>query len=190
MSATKTLDTLRRFQESEILLNQAVNNVEIQIAFTANLNAFLSAARSITLVMQKEFSGRPGFEKWYTSTRDEMKRDDIFEFFKKERNKSLKEKSVGKTIRIETRIEGSFGPGTTHVIPMGTMGDAGFIIDNESPILRDGKPIEMERNTTKAYIFEERPNDDAIGLCRTYLERLRPLVEEAYSRFGGTGAIL
>jgi hypothetical protein len=61
MSATR-----QKLNEAVILLKQAhaTSGVSYTV-FIANLNAFVSAARSVTLVMQKQLKHVEGFEKWY-----------------------------------------------------------------------------------------------------------------------------
>jgi hypothetical protein len=45
--------------------------------FRWNLNAFLQALRAITLMLQKELRGRPGFEEWYRPWRERMAADPL-----------------------------------------------------------------------------------------------------------------
>lgn len=59
-----------------------------------DLNAFLSAARSVTFLIQKEMSKVPGFTAWWTERREEMRRDDAMRFFLDLRNYSQKEGRV------------------------------------------------------------------------------------------------
>jgi hypothetical protein len=49
--------------------------------FKFHLSAFLSAARSITLVMQKEYAHAAGFESWYERQQEEMRKDGLLTFF-------------------------------------------------------------------------------------------------------------
>lgn len=58
------------------------------------LNAFLSAARSITFLIQKEMSKVPGFASWWDARRSEMRQDEMMRFFLELRNYSQKEGRV------------------------------------------------------------------------------------------------
>jgi hypothetical protein len=58
------------------------------------LNAFLSAARSVTFLMQKELSKVPGFVGWWEKRRGEMRCDPAMRFFTDLRNYSQKEGRV------------------------------------------------------------------------------------------------
>jgi hypothetical protein len=55
------------------------------------LNAFLSAARSVTFLLQKELSGVPAFDEWWREQRAELRRDAAARFFLELRNYSQKE---------------------------------------------------------------------------------------------------
>ncbi len=58
------------------------------------LNAFLSAARSVTFLIQKEMSKVPGFSDWWDARRCEMRDDQAMRFFLDLRNYSQKEGRV------------------------------------------------------------------------------------------------
>jgi len=58
------------------------------------LNAFLSAARSVTFLIQKEMSKVPGFTNWWDARRKEMRDDEAMRFFLDLRNYSQKEGRV------------------------------------------------------------------------------------------------
>lgn len=58
------------------------------------LNAFLSAARSVTFLVQKEFAAVPGFDAWWKSERARLAADDAARFFLELRNFSQKEGRV------------------------------------------------------------------------------------------------
>ncbi|MYF93436.1 MAG: hypothetical protein F4049_13830 [Gemmatimonadetes bacterium] len=52
-------------------------------------SAFVSAARSITLVLQATMHGVAGFESWYHSVQEELRADPLARFFKKVRDVSV-----------------------------------------------------------------------------------------------------
>lgn len=67
--------------------------------FDYELNAFLSAARSVTFLLQKEMARVPGFASWWTKRQKVMRRDDAMRFFKDLRNRSQKR---GRVLRVGT----------------------------------------------------------------------------------------
>lgn len=58
--------------------------------FDYELNAFLSAARSVTFLLKKEMTGVSGFASWWTERQEAMRRDDAMTFFKDLRNRAQK----------------------------------------------------------------------------------------------------
>ena len=64
------------------------------LLFQFELNAFLSAARSVTLVLQKAMSGVPGFATWYEQQQALMNADAAMRFFVSLRNISQKQGPV------------------------------------------------------------------------------------------------
>ena len=62
--------------------------------FIYNLNAFLSATRSITLFMQKQYSKKDGFKMWYGKKQNEMENDSDLNFLVKSRNEVIHEKKM------------------------------------------------------------------------------------------------
>ncbi len=71
--------------------------------FIYNLNAFLSAARSITFFMQKHYSKKDGFKNWYDVQQKKMTNDSDLGFLTKARNESIHEELI-KTIMEFTLI--------------------------------------------------------------------------------------
>src|SRR5258708_17738526 len=53
------------------------------------MSAFISAARSITLLMQKEYAHTKGFAEWYPDRQGEMKADDEMRFFNEQRVEAI-----------------------------------------------------------------------------------------------------
>jgi len=64
------------------------------LVFQFELNAFLSAARSVTFVLQKAFADVPGFAVWYEEQQSRMKTDSAMRFFLELRNISQKQGPV------------------------------------------------------------------------------------------------
>ncbi|WP_446831231.1 hypothetical protein [Candidatus Foliamicus sp.] len=62
--------------------------------FTYEFNAFLSAARSVTFLLQKEMRRVPGFKEWWVKRRKKMREDAGMKYFLELRNFSQKEGRV------------------------------------------------------------------------------------------------
>jgi hypothetical protein len=79
---------LEKLQEAEHFLARLIESHGLEFQF--ELNAFLSACRSSTFVMQKALAHVPAFDSWYRLRRDEMKADAAMRFFIELRNISQK----------------------------------------------------------------------------------------------------
>ena len=164
--------TYRKFENARILLEQAVNAGNEQNKVFANLDAFVTTARSITLVMPKEFSKNPKFKEWYESVKKDMHNDEIFQFFINLRNVSVHEKTVANTFTISTTYDKSLTLKDGDIMPLGRVGkDGNLILDDPNMIIRDGKKINAGTNahTSLEYFFEEKPDTNAFELCSLYL---------------------
>jgi len=173
--------TVEQLQQTEILLNQTLQNLNMPAVFRANLNAFVSSARSITFIMQKEFSSNPRFTEWYKGKQEEMIKDPIFALFKKLRNESLKERPVANRIKFTTEVNATFGANQEATIPfLNVSKDGNIIINNNEPIIINGKPSSITPHTQYSYFFDELPNQDAVELSKLYFNKLKDLVKDCY----------
>ncbi len=76
-------NTQQKLMYASVMLEQAKLNSNDYSVFIANLDAFVTNARSVTLIMQKEFDSITGFKEWYDIKQTEMKNDPDFKFFNK-----------------------------------------------------------------------------------------------------------
>ena len=89
---TSLATSIEKLLEAEYFLGGlAVSNGP---EFRYNLNAFLSACRSVTFVLQKAMSPMAGFGDWYAARRAEMRVDAAMGFFLELRNISQHEGPV------------------------------------------------------------------------------------------------
>jgi hypothetical protein len=87
-------DTRFKLQEAEYFLEQMKNNVDNYTHFAFNLSAFVSAARSVTLVMQYQYKIRVNTEEsssiWYRENVEEvLRRHEDAKFFNELRIKFI-----------------------------------------------------------------------------------------------------
>jgi hypothetical protein len=86
---TSLLLVEERLLEAEYLLKRMAR--ERGEPFGYNLNAFLAAARSVTFLLQKEYSKIDGFAEWWTLEQATLAGDSAARFFLELRNYSQKE---------------------------------------------------------------------------------------------------
>ena len=155
--------------------------------FIANLNSFISLARSITLVMQKEFHDVPGFAEWYNIKQDEMKNDKDMKFFVVLRNESLKEKSVGKIFYKITLLQDvTLKPGEVITGPALKQNNEGTLTldeNNKYLTINNIPRPEIKYDYSVNYLFTQRPDIPAKTLCLTHYKKLEKLVTECNKKF-------
>jgi hypothetical protein len=78
-----------RLLEAHYFVDQ-IESAGIGLEVAYNLNAFLSASRAVTFLLQKEMSRVPGFTLWWIDRQGEMRADPAMRFFVELRNFSQK----------------------------------------------------------------------------------------------------
>ena len=159
-------DTTQRTIELMHIYNQMIKTpFDQQNTFLANLNSFLALARSMTNVMQKEFSHVSGFDEWYSTKQEEMKKDADMKFFKKMRNKSLKEKSVGRvTVELKLLDDVTLKPGEELLGPaLKCTNEGTLVLDKDNSVFKiNGTPRpDIKFEFIVNYYFVEKPNVSA-----------------------------
>ena len=96
MTLSKTLTSLllveERLLEAQYFVSRLGDRESDLEHFKYELNAFLTASRSVTLLLQKEMKKRvPGFDEWWEKQRIKMRADPAMKFFLDLRNYSQHE---------------------------------------------------------------------------------------------------
>lgn len=175
-----------KYDEAEYFLEMMKENIEDRQKFRYNLSAFVSAARTITFVLQKEFSKNPKFNKWYPKKQMQMSRDKLFEFFNDKRNNIIHEEGtiytraeISKTINLSMAASVSF-----EAIVIKADGTIENEKDSELPSKPKLTPKLNDTEETKWFFKDwSEPDEDVIALCARYIKELKIIVEEAASKF-------
>ncbi len=153
------------------------------------INAFLSSARSVTFVLQKEFKKYKGFDEWYELQIEKKFKDEKLKKFVILRNISLKEEPINpryifgvffeKGIKVE--------PGDEFTIKTDT---SSYVRYRYKPGKLTPKKIIEENidNLDKPNIFlncefQEIPGVNLFDICKKYLSALIDLVTECEKKF-------
>lgn len=180
-------DTQQKLMYAQIMLEQAKQNSDDYIVFMANLDAFVIQARNVTFIIRTEFDSASGFKEWYSARQEEMRLDLDFRLFNNLRVDTTHVRPFDTVSKYTTSFpKGLTISGSKTVdIPLGKIDDrANLVIDNKTPVSMNGKPIDnIKRLTTRNYLFKDRPNEDAIIVCETYLHKLRELVTRCHEKF-------
>lgn len=174
------IETETKLNEARHFLIQIKNSLEDPKILGFNLSAFVSAARSVTFIMQREFKGNFQFERWYRAKQEKMKGEDIFVFFNSLRVCTIHIGSIKKNRYISVQINeppvSIFESVAVTVIRNGEV-----IQQSSSPLTNSSPPRNLSNVGSTQEIkmhFEGRPQDDGIELCEDYLKRIERLVEE------------
>jgi hypothetical protein len=87
-------DSRTKLNDAKIQLDLALQNIKDPTLFKSFINNFIVNARSVTFVMQKEYSKHARFSTWYNSQQESMRVKPICKFFLEQRNVILKERSI------------------------------------------------------------------------------------------------
>jgi hypothetical protein len=154
-------------------------------AFRYNLSAFLSASRSVTFFMQKEFKKMSGFESWYLSKQSQMAGDKIFRFFNDQRVKTIHEQPVSARTHQNRINIPEIDIFSTIEFTITTSIDEDGIMDNPQMTRVTEQGVTVEEITADTlWIFDDLPLEDNFGckdvftLCKEHVEKLESLVEE------------
>ncbi len=158
-------------KEAEFHLRQAKKHYQEDDEFSYFLSAFLSAARSITFYMQKQYGKKTGFPEWYCMEQTRMVAD--------EELRCLKEARVEDVHRKPVHI------GTTRAVSCSF--DA-ILVKEGDELSPDAEPVVPEkavesRNVTLRRYFVDREDNDVIEFCSSQLDKLTALVARCAAKF-------
>ncbi|MBE9595110.1 MAG: hypothetical protein IMF19_16720 [Proteobacteria bacterium] len=168
--------TRHKLQEAEDFLSKMEQTLEDDNVFYYNLSAFVSAARSITLYMQKQYKtgksekDRKDFDEWYRLKRQKMKDDPELKYLFNARNEALH------TETIET--------GATRI----KISTVGLTVGKDTPEAEqvkeaESKPSAQSSPKTVRRFFPEFKDMDVMEFGEKQLVKLTKIVEECEKRF-------
>src|SRR3989338_7582120 len=81
----KTTQTELKLRDAATQMKLAIKNMDDENILRSCINSFISQARSVTLVMQKESAYSPGLKNWYKNKMEQRKQLPILKFFNDKR---------------------------------------------------------------------------------------------------------
>lgn len=186
-------ETYKKLKEAKNFFNKMKKAPSKPEEFISNLQSFLSSARSMTLVMQKEFCDKPNFKEWFKHEQREMRSDEMIRFFNgiekiKIRNWSTQEKSPNRAPITYIR--------EAYVLSPPHEGWRFSITKKKEPVWISSSGYEFNvSNFPKEhiYMFEEAPRkflgcnlrcSSVVFLCSLYLGFLTSLFKQAREKIG------
>lgn len=175
-------NTKEKLEETKYFWEQMQVCVEDCKKFAFNMSAFLSAARSVTFIMQSEFKSSPEFSDWYKDKQKEMNNDGDFRFFNNLRVATIHKKPVVPHKKTEIGISETIA--ISESITIRVIDKKGNVISEQTSEPKKNKsPKETEITVKHSWYFEERPNEELLGLCYKYIQNIEKLVEECEKQF-------
>jgi len=174
--------TREKLNEAKYFLECMKEKQSDRDPFIYNLSAFLSAARSVTLFMQKEFKHVSGFDNWYASKQASMKSDKNMELLNEKRTITVHEQPVRPRTHIYKSLSEQLYISESILA----------IITNANGTVKKikGKPTPTPPATTKKnektkwqWYFDEIPEKDVIAICVEHITKLENLVAECEKKF-------
>jgi hypothetical protein len=135
--------------EARYLLERMRETAPDHEAFAYNLSAFLSAARSVTFLLQKEFAHRPGCNKWWVGERQRIRGDQRMILFNDKRVEALHIRPAALVRKWMSRCRKRLISATVSSFKTGRGGDcarnARSLIDGAKPTTRAPPAIQYQR---------------------------------------------
>lgn len=181
-------NTREKLREAEYFLERVRENQPDREAFKYTLSAFLSAARSVTFFMQKEFKRTLGFEAWYEIEQDKMKSDPVMKFFLDARNVTLKQEHVPTRAQVAVGMSVEISSSVSLSIQVVRADGTKEVVRSEPASPTGGtKAAETEATVEWRWYFEDPPRGvvekDVVTLCEEHVAKLDTLIAECESKF-------
>ncbi|MEO0124004.1 MAG: hypothetical protein ABIL69_08400 [candidate division WOR-3 bacterium] len=175
-------NTRFKLEEAKYFLKRLADEVATCEPFKYNLSAFLSAGRSVTFVMQTEFSSVPEFKEWYDEKQKELNSDPLMKLMNDKRRVTIHQKPIQPRSKIDVFLKSTITI-TDHLVEIlhHKNGTYERFESNEKtpPIPKKEKTAEVRYH----WYFEDIADEDILTLSQTYIAKLELLVNECESRF-------
>ena len=102
-------NTEDKLSEAKYFFERMKEHVMDREAFRYNLSAFLTAFRSVTFIMRKEYREISGCREWYCKKQIEMKKDEKMKLLKEKRNITIHQKPIHPRAHVNVNSTLSIG---------------------------------------------------------------------------------
>ena len=155
-------------------------------AFRYEFTAFLSAARSVTQIMQNEYSKEPGFARWYSQKQDEMRKNPVLKYLHEQRRLSFHVRPAKTTSTINLEVHETIC--VTESVALFLEGTGGITkqVTVQHPVF--GSDSQGTSKIGILYSFDDFPGKNVMQICQEDLIELENLVNECEQRFPSINA--
>lgn len=169
-------NTRDKLNEAKFFLGEMRRVSSDSDQFRYTLTAFLAASRSITQIMQKEFSEKSGFSDWYAQKQSEMENNSILKYLHRQRALTYHERPV---LPYPISVTGQIPDGAgVNIVLTGT----GSSLDLSSGFVT--LPM-IQSDTNVKYYFDDisSKEKDVITICQEAVNALEIIVVDCEAQF-------
>ena len=177
-------ETHDKFDEAHYFIERMMVEYHEPMAFRSNLNAFLQALRSVTFVLQKEFSSRDGFKEWYCEQQKTMKKDPLLRKFAEGRTIVVHRRSL----EISSKV--AIGLFRWRMLKLGIYLDvplhvsSKYLLENIAPksgyIDKEHSAIGEQYGVRREWYAPELGKDKVVTLCDIAWVKIGRVLSEAH----------
>jgi hypothetical protein len=155
-----------------------------RVPFLYYFSAMVSAGRSVTFVMQDEFSPVPGFTDWYGEMQEKMKQDDLMVFMN-----DIRVENVHKAlVRPRARVSIPVGAGRALIeaeleVPGGQPGIVQFAGFERTVTAPPDTKVDWILSLAPLGKGESEADREAITASEQWIAKLEALVDECERKF-------
>ena len=182
-------NTQEKMVEAKYFLERMIEFQTARIPFKHNLSAFLSAFRSVTFFMQKEYSGDESFKLWYSTKQKEFDTNEKMDLLNKKRVMTFHHVPLDIHSDIHVSVhEKAFASDESFAQLFhadGTIKKEEHIIINEEPAIIEQVDSQSETiiDNKCLWYFNDYPNSDVITVCEEGTIYLTAIVLECITTF-------
>jgi hypothetical protein len=169
----------RKLMIARFHLDEMLDNATDFDSLTSYLDGFLSSARSVTLLLQTEFSSKKGFREWYETKIKSVDPENDFPLFNELRRTSVHVQNVYPNPSVTATDYIHY----TDSYSARLYDKSGNLIKEVKGGSKTKEMPKVEKKIKHLWVFRERPHDDAPVLCERYYSKLREIVDECEQRF-------
>lgn len=167
----------QKFSEAAYFYNGMLAHRTNSVIFPYYLSAFVSALRSVTFYLQKQYAHEPAFAAWYEAKQQEMRADPVLRMLVEKRNTVLHQEPFELHFKQGFEMPEKYGGviTTTH-LEIREETDATGQIKMSLKVGEDGTPEEVEPQIS--WHFSEDDPKDVMNHCYEGLEKMDVMLKE------------
>jgi len=175
-------NTKQKLLEAKYFLERMIENQAERDAFKYNVSAFLTAFRSVTMIMQKEFNKVSGFADWYQVQQEKMKANDKMKLLNAKRTMTIHQQLVQPRAHVNVST-------TEHITLTDSMSVIVIRADGtrerygSAPPKPPATPAKTETTIQWRWYFDEISDIDVVTVCQECQTELEAIVSECEQRF-------